>query len=359
MPVFNSFFEIIFKRPFASRNVLSNTNTEKKYILQQLNLFPKIIVAIIISYDYHFEGINDQYSCFTLSKTISYFSPRGITVIPNGHIAVASSTDIRILNPKNGNQDIIYTNSNFDQHIYCIVGFTEGILIGRNNALGIWNYKTNEFKFISFANTGIIFDIVVISNELVCMNCRDTIVRVYNLKTAQFEFMMFGHTDIVSCIAVIHNKYIISGSWDKTIRFWDIKTGVCKYILSGVGDHSHCIKEIVVISDEEPYRLVSYSTDNTIMVWRLRSNGYYNNYFLRRNENNYGYAVAIGFSPNKYIAVLPDKKLVFVKSRCIQVWNLENHEYHEYESSKGAISTVISKENLITATFSGYINIWK
>jgi WD40 repeat protein len=179
--------------------------------------------------------------------------------------------------------------------------------------------------------------------------------------------MMFGHTDIVSCIAIIQNKYIVSGSWDKTIRLWDIKTGVCEYILSGVGNHSHRISELVVISDEEPYRLVSRSMDKTIIVWRLRSNGFYTHYFLCKNEDNYGQSIAIGasiFNFNRKMAVLPDKKLVIVNdnSEYIQVWNLENHEYHEYheyKSSIGAITTMISAENLITASFSGEINIWK
>jgi hypothetical protein len=184
MSFFNSFLEIIFKHPFRPHCELNDLSTKKKYIVQQLNILPKVIVEIIISYDYHFEGIKQKYSRSTDCKSRSNYSPISIAMIPDGCIAITSGNDIRILNPKTENEHTIYANDSYYQHIFCIVSFSEGLLIGCKNALGIWNYRTDKFKFISFTDIGTIFDIVIISDELVCINCRDIIIRVYNLGTA-------------------------------------------------------------------------------------------------------------------------------------------------------------------------------
>jgi WD40 repeat protein len=374
MSFFGSILEFIYsnrndrqeiKNNDHDNNRLRNIEIRKTFVLKQLLLLPKVIGEIIMTYDHYYfeEKHEDMIIIRHYSEPIMYrfVAPLILytTFIPDGRIVVASNTEIMVQNQETGKYDDIFKKNNSAAVIHSIAAFSEGLIVGDVNLLRMWNYKTNEWKNISFENVGTIVSFAKsISNDLIVFGSSDHKVRIWNRKTAlasptgrsteQFEFILKGHTRNVSCVVVISDKYIVSGSWDKTIRVWDIKTGRCKYILSG---HTEQINDIFVLSDEEPYSLVSCSKDKTIRKWTLQSDYYY-----QRILSRYEYEIT-------KLAILPDKRIAGVVDGCLKLCNSEIHENNNYEItlSKSSISsiTVLPDGRLVAGSYHGAINIWK
>jgi WD40 repeat protein len=132
-----------------------------------------------------------------------------------------------------------------------------------NGDINIYNINDGNLVSSLKGHTSYVWDLVLISNELLASSSWDQTVRIWNLTTNTCKFNLTGHTDYVNVLKQITSNILASGSHDGTIKLWDITSGQLIRTLTG---HTGYIQwSVDLINNGQT--LVSGSFDGTIKLW--------------------------------------------------------------------------------------------
>ena len=85
-------------------------------------------------------------------------------------------------------------------------------------------------------------------------------VEKYHLKETLSE-----HYDKISCLTLLQSGFIATGSYDTTIRIWDLEKSSCVKKFQDLGN-------VLALLEFEPGKLISASSQYTILLWDINSN---------------------------------------------------------------------------------------
>jgi RNA polymerase sigma factor (sigma-70 family) len=103
-------------------------------------------------------------------------------------------------------------------------------------------------------------------HTLVTTSCRDKTIGLWEVWSGQSRGSITGHSDWVGSLAFSPDGLLASASHDKTVRIWNLNTGEERGCFRG---HDSFIETLTFSSDGQ--RLVSGSSDTTILVWDMNS----------------------------------------------------------------------------------------
>ena len=136
-----------------------------------------------------------------------------------------------------------------------------------NGSIFVYNISDGTQRFILTGHTSNVFDLVLISNDLMASSSGDKTIRVWNLTTKVQKFVLNGHTTGVFALKSASTDLLLSGSRDTFIRLWNSSSGALIRNLTG---HKSWIDFSVDLL-EGGETVVSGSYDKSIRVWNISS----------------------------------------------------------------------------------------
>lgn len=252
---------------------------------------------------------------FSLLKSFKAHSQRinRIKQLSNGYVATCSGDGtVKLWNPYNNwkltktyrnhtggvrelefiNLDTVATGS-VDKtiKIWSISTLTTNATITTNGQ--IWSLKlfnngsylacglSNNFKILIFNITNgylvstlqghsrQVFDLCLISNELMASSSEDKTIRIWDLTTKETKYILNGHTSNVNGMKLISSDILMSGSSDTTIKLWNITNGT---LIATFTNHTNFIVysvDVLLDSNNDDEIVVSASYDQSIILWNV------------------------------------------------------------------------------------------
>jgi WD40 repeat protein len=100
-------------------------------------------------------------------------------------------------------------------------------------------------------------------NRLLISGCEDHIIKLWNVDNYGLINTIMLHDATIRSFLTLCGGYIASASGDNKIKIWNIKDGKCVNTLEGHKKYAY-IKSLYLLNDN---RIVSISTDNTLILW--------------------------------------------------------------------------------------------
>jgi hypothetical protein len=166
---------------------------------------------------------------------------------------------------------------------------TEYIIVASYDNIKIWRKDANIYKCIrtikyKYQRCG--YQVAGYANMCIHQNNKivvifDNLIKIFNIEQHELhepdecDMELIGHTDTISAITILPDGKIASSSLDKTIRIWDLdecddskKLTQCEIItLDSLkqSDKNNIIYYLKILPDG---RLIGYSFDNTMIIWK-------------------------------------------------------------------------------------------
>jgi WD40 repeat protein len=382
--------------------VLKRRTTISNYLV---DFFPSDISKLISTYDYYLEGIS-YFLKNNEDKNICY-NEMCFNVLYDNY----SKNTYRLSEPYGKKYRLIFAD---------------------NNIIKIWNPKTEEVDITFKGHLENIFCIAALPNESkeperIISGSADRTLKIWNLKTGKCDVTLVGHSGAVRCVTSLSDGRIVSGSFDNKIKIWDQHTGECEItidtrhyvfcvnvlpderIVSGFGDgsiiiwnpkikkrenslveyHELCdviltghmcsVYSIVVLFDQQKFRLVSGSREGTIKIWNVQTgtcdltlkDEYYDAIKLQnmQTENFNMVFMNENFGSVDCIAILPDGRISCVLANGnVKIWDVNtgigdsiftvnSWLCYDYFRTVNCI-TVLPSGQIVSGTNKGSLIIW-
>jgi len=157
---------------------------------------------------------------------------------------------------------------NAGSDVYSLQLLTNGIYlaVGRlNRDIRIYNINTGGLIATLTGHVqDFVYDLVLISTDLLASTGKDKTVRIWNLTTNTLKYNLTGHSESVLGLKLVSSDILASGSIDRTIKLWNIRDGTLIRTLTG---HTGSISWSVDLIKSQI--LVSGGWESAIKLWNI------------------------------------------------------------------------------------------
>jgi WD40 repeat protein len=187
---------------------------------------------------------------------------KAFCLLPNGQVAVATYSKIKIWDPIEGK--VIKAFGNYAKRNVIVLLNDNKIASSNLNNLEIYNLKNFRKSELIKAHTLSISSLAVLKNGDLVSGSYDKLIKVWNTKEGISKTTLVGHNSQICVLATLNDGNLASGSADNTIKIWDVVKGTLLKTLYGHSDWVRCLTVIF-----EDY-LASGSIDKSIRIWNLK-----------------------------------------------------------------------------------------